>query len=244
MNTILEEIFETKSYVNSRDEVIRINSETSRGQCGFLQQLIRQHNFKESLEIGFAYGLSTVAIVEEIAQRNGRHTVIDKFEMEDWGGNGLDLVRKAGYADKLLFIDKYCYQALPELMLAGREFDFAYIDSTKQFDWLMVDFFYIDKMLKINGMIVFDDVTFPGIRRLLRYISRFPSYKVYAQFPGNSPVSRLRRWAHGLKALPQASRLLRPEILTSDYELGLNANCIALQKIEEDKRLWNWHIDF
>jgi predicted O-methyltransferase YrrM len=244
MNALLEEIFKTKSYTNSENKVISINSETSREQCGFLQELIRRHDFKESLEIGFAYGLSTVAIVEEIARRNGRHTVIDKFEMEDWGGNGLDLVKRAGYAEKLQFIGKYCYQALPELMQDGRMFDFAYIDSTKQFDWLMVDFFYIDKMLKINGIIVFDDVAFPGIRRLLRYISRFPSYKVYAQFPGNTPVSRLRRWSHALKALPSATRLLRSDILTSDYELGLNANCIALQKLGEDKRLWNWHIDF
>jgi hypothetical protein len=34
---------------------------------------------------GFAYGMSTLAIVEEIAKRNGHHTVIDKFQMDRLG---------------------------------------------------------------------------------------------------------------------------------------------------------------
>ncbi|HMI61523.1 MAG TPA: class I SAM-dependent methyltransferase [Puia sp.] len=244
MNLLLEEIFKTRTYTNSRNEIISINSETSRDQCEFLQSIIRENDFKNSLEIGFAFGMSTLAIVEEIARRQGHHLVIDKFQMDAWGGNGLDLVKKAGYLDQLEFVNEYCYMALPRLMLAGRRFDFAYIDSTKQFDWLMVNFFYIDKVMKVGGVVVFDDVNFPGIRRLLRYISRFPSYKVHSQFPANKAPSRLRQMSKWLKNIPKAGHLLRSEILIPDYELGLNANCIALQKVDEDKRSWDWHVDF
>jgi predicted O-methyltransferase YrrM len=244
MNPLLEDIFQTKRYVNSKNEVISVHSETSRGQCEFLQSIIEKNNFKESLEIGFAYGMSTLAIVEEVAQRGGRHTVIDKFQMEGWNGNGLDLIKKAGYGERLEFIGQYCYRALPELLQANRSFDFAYIDSTKQFDWLMVDFFYIDKLMKTGGIVVFDDVFFPGIRRLMRYISRFPGYKVHSQYPKNIPSSRSRKAVQWLRSIPLAKKLFKADILVSDYELGLNANCIALQKLDEDRRSWDWHVDF
>jgi predicted O-methyltransferase YrrM len=244
MNALLEDIFKTKKFRNSRNEIIDINSETSRGQCEYLQNLIRENGFTDSLEIGFAYGMSTLAIVEEIAKRNGHHTVIDKYQVTDWGGNGLDLVQQAGYEPNLTFFDKYCYEALPQLMQKGLKIDFAYIDSTKQFDWLLVDFFYIDKLMKVGGIVVFDDVAFPSIRKLLRYLSDFPGYEVHSSFPASVPPSALRKMAGLLKVLPKAERLFRPEIFVTDHELGLNANCIALRKIDEDKRGWDWHTDF
>jgi predicted O-methyltransferase YrrM len=244
MNALLEEIFTTRHFTNSNGQQVNVDSETSRDQCQYLQDIILKNHFTDTLEIGFAYGTSTLSIVEAVAANNGRHTVIDKFEINSYGGNGLDLVRQAGYADRLEFVEKFCYEILPEYMLAGRKFDFAYIDSTKQFDWLMIDFFYIDKMLKIGGIVTFDDVNFESIRKLLRYISRFPGYKVYSQFPDNQPVSVSRKMIEWLKVIPKAAKILRPEILTSDRSLGLNANCVALQKIDEDKRKWDWHLDF
>jgi predicted O-methyltransferase YrrM len=244
MNALLEDLFKTKKFRNSSNEIIDINSETSRGQCEYLQSLIRENGFTDSLEIGFAYGMSTLAIVEEIAKRNGHHTVIDKFQIADWGGNGLDLVKQAGYGPNLTFIEKYCYEVLPELMQNGRKIDFAYIDSTKQFDWLLVDFFYIDKLMKVGGIVVFDDVAFPSIRKLLRYLSGFPGYIVHSQFPASVPPSAFRKLAGLLKILPKAKRLFRPEIFVTDHELGLNAHCIALRNIYEDKRSWDWHTDF
>jgi predicted O-methyltransferase YrrM len=244
MNPLLEKIFETRKFTNSRNETVDVDSETSRGQCEFLQTLIRENGFTESLEIGFAYGTSTLSIIEEVAKKNGHHTVIDKFEMDSYGGNGLDLVRQAGYGQNITFHEKYCYEVLPELMQSGKKFDFAYIDSTKQFDWLLVDFFYIDKLLKVGGMIVFDDAFFPSIRKLLRYVSSFPTYKIYSQFPASHPSSVARKMAGWFRVLPGAGRLLRPEVLVSDHELGLNTNCVALQKRAEDKRSWDWHTDF
>ncbi|HVU98918.1 MAG TPA: class I SAM-dependent methyltransferase [Puia sp.] len=244
MHPLLEGIFATRQFRNSKNEIVKISSETSKGQCEYLQAIIRDKGYNRSLEIGFAYGTSTLAIVEEVAKKNGRHTVIDKFQLEGWGGNGLDLVRQAGYGDSLEFIGKFCYASLPELMSAGRRFDFAYIDSTKQLDWLLVDFFYIDKMLDPGGMIVFDDVSFPGIRKLLRYLSQFPDYRIHSQYPVNAPITGLRKAAGVLKGIPGMKKLLRPEILVSDYEMGLNAECIALEKTGEDQRRWDWHAEF
>src|SRR5258706_2985305 len=116
MDNLLESIFETRKFINSKNQAIHIHSETSKGQCQFLQNIIQKNNFKNTLEIGFAYGISTLAITEEVVRNGGKHTVIDKFENSSWGGNGLDLIHQAGYYDKLDFSEEYCYIALPKLL--------------------------------------------------------------------------------------------------------------------------------
>ncbi|MBC5991631.1 class I SAM-dependent methyltransferase [Pontibacter cellulosilyticus] len=244
MNNILEEIFENKEFVNFEGQVIKIHSETNKSQCEFLQQIISQNKFSKSIEIGFAFGTSTLAIVEEIEKNKGKHVVIDKFQHSDWGGNGLNLIKAAGYESKIEFFEQFCFEALPKLMFEGRRFDFAYIDSTKQFDWILVNFFYLDKLLEINGVIVFDDVTFPGIRKVLRYISQFPNYKVYSQHPKNHKPSKARSLAGLLKLLPLADKLIKDEILISDSSLQINSGCVAIKKISEDTRNWDWHVSF
>lgn len=159
----------------------------------FLQDLIRSNGFKASVEIGLAYGTSTLAIVETIAGNGGKAVAIDPYENSYWGGNGLDLIKQAGYEGALEFVEDFSYTTLFRYLEQGRKFDFAYIDSTKLLDWLMVDFFLLDKLLETNGIIVFDDVNYPAIRKLLRYLSQFPHYEVCGQYPGNKKASAIRK---------------------------------------------------
>lgn len=244
MNKLLESAFANRVLVTSNGKNIELHSETNKDQCEFLQKIIRENNLSKSLEIGFAYGISSLAIVEEIAKNNGKHILIDKFEISSWEGVGLDLIKQAGYFDNIEFYEDFCYIVLPKLLESGQKFDFAYIDSTKQFDWILVDFFFIDKLLKKNGIIVFDDVTFPGIRKLLRYISQFPDYKVYDTYPKNQKISSKRKLLSLLKVLPKSKWYLKENILLNDQELGINSHCVAIQKINDDSRNWDWHKDF
>jgi len=244
MHPLLEDIFVTKTFTNSNKEIIKIRGETGKAQCEFLQKIINDNGFSNSVEIGFAHGMSTLAITEGIVKRGGKHIVIDKYQKSNWGGNGLDLISQAGYTHDLIFHEDYCFNALYGLLKEGKRFDFAYIDSTKLFDWLLVDFFLLDKMLIKGAVIVFDDVSFPGIRKLLRFLSQIPSYKVYQAFPENKPLTALRKIASVLRHLPKSSRYVREDIITSDFALGINAHCVALQKIDEDHRHWKWHKEF
>lgn len=244
MHALLEKIFETGSFTTSQDQTVKIHSETKRDQCAFLQKLVADNNFSRSLEIGFAYGISALAITEQIARNNGKHVLIDKFEHKNWKSVGLDLIEQAGLTNNTEFYEQYCYEVLPELLKAKRTFDFVYIDSTKQLDWLLVDFFYIDKMLSVNGIIVFDDASFPGITKLLRYVSQYPHYRVYGTYPENRKNKILSRFLPALKLLPRSDKYIRPEVRKTNYQLGINAHCVALQKTGEDTRNWDWHKDF
>jgi predicted O-methyltransferase YrrM len=242
MHVLLEEIFRTKEYTTTSNEVVPINSETSQVQCEFLQELILANGYNRSIEIGFAYGMSALAIAEAISKNGGSHLVIDKFEHSHWQGAGLDLLKRAGY--EVEFHEHFCYTVLPKLLEQGRRFDFAYIDSTKQMDWLLVDFFFLDKLLEVNGMIVFDDVMFPGIRKLVRYISQFPNYIVEKAFPENYKPSASRQLSSLLRFIPASRKLIKSEIVRSDHSMGINTSVIALRKIGEDTRNWDWHKDF
>lgn len=244
MNPLLEEIFATRKFITSENQIVDIHSETSREQCEFLQRIIRDNHFNRSVEVGFAYGMSTLAIIEEVSKNGGKHLVMDIGQNDYWGGHGIDLIRQAGYSDKLDFFEEYSYKILFNLLAQGRKFDFAYIDSTKQFDWLLVDFFLLDKLLDTNGVIVFDDVMYPGIRKLVRYLSQFPNYEVYGQCPPNMAPTASRKIAGWLKILPGSGKILKDELQKTDYELGINSQCVALKKTGEDKRNWDWHISF
>ncbi len=170
--------------------------------------------------------------------------MIDKFENSGWKGVGLDLMNQAGYSENFKFYEEYCYVVLPKLLADGKKYDFAYIDSTKQLDWLLVDFFFLDKLLEKNGIVVFDDVTWPGIRKLLRYLSQFPDYKVYDTFPENKKPFYKSKISSLLRILPKASKYIKENFILTDYELGISTHCVALQKINEDSRNWDWHKDF
>ncbi len=244
MHSLLEQIFEKQSFTNSGGETVALHSHTVKPQCEFLQRIIKENKFKKGIEIGLAYGISSLAILEALRSQNGRHTVIDKFQHQSWGGNGLDLIKQAGYGDQLEFHEAFCYEVLPKLMNAGKQYDFAYIDSTKQFDWILVDFFYLDKLIETGGVIVFDDVSFPGISKVLRYISQWPNYKIYGQWPKNKKQKQSKKLNLLLKVLPKLRKYIREDALLTNYDLGINAHCIALQKTGDDTRNWDWHKSF
>ncbi len=241
MHSSLEKVFASKSFLNEKEEVVHICGETSKGQCEFIQKILLENNFTETLEIGLAYGISTLAILEIVAGKGGKHFVIDKFQTAEWGGNGLSLIRQNGYGHQLEFFEDFSYNVLPKFIETGKRFDFAYIDSTKVFDWLLVDFFLIDKMLKVGGVIVFDDTGYYSVRKLSRFISRLPHYKVEAQFPKNEDPGMFKKVLGGIFhsiGLQSFSKTY------DDYQKGLNAGCTAFRKTGEDQRDWKWHQDF
>jgi predicted O-methyltransferase YrrM len=244
MHPLLQKIFETKSFATRDKQLIEVYSETSKPECELLQKIITDNKFSHSIEIGLAFGISALAITEAIVQNGGKHVVIDKFQSSDWKGAGLDLLSQAGYSAQIEFFEEYSYKILPTLLAEGRKFDFAYIDSTKLLDWLLVDFFFLDKLLQVNGVIAFDDASYPAIRKLLRYISQLPHYEIYDTYPANQKQTGKRKFLSLLKYLPKSRSFIKENITKTDFQLGINAHCVALRKTGDDKRDWYWFKEF
>jgi predicted O-methyltransferase YrrM len=248
MHQLLRTIFETKQVQEKDGSFLPLHSHTTSEQCEFLQELIKEVRPESSVEVGLAYGISTIAILDALdtSGKTFHHRVIDPFQ-EDWKDIGLLNIERAGFKDRVTFYRRFSDQVLPELYIQQQKIQFAYVDTTKVFDVLMTDVYFITKILQTGGILVLDDCGFPGIRMLVRYLSQHPSYQVYRGFQKDRPSGKkklLGNVYHSLAALlPFKNRVFEGYNFKKAEELGVNYGCVAFKKIKEDDRHWDWHCE-
>ena len=141
-----------------------------------LTSMIRREKPTLCIEIGMAYGISTLAILEGLGE-NCRLISIDPFQNSDFAGFGLDLVARTDRAAQHELIEAPDYLALPRLLEQGLRPDFAYIDGMHTFDYVLLDGFYIDKLLPVGGVAAFNDCGFRSIHKYLRFFRRHRRYE-------------------------------------------------------------------
>jgi predicted O-methyltransferase YrrM len=62
---------------------------------------------------------------------------------------------------------------LAEVTSGAREpFDFIFIDGFHTFDYTLLDFFYADLLLKVNGVIMLDDIRHKAVADVVRYVEQ------------------------------------------------------------------------
>ncbi len=154
----------------------------------FLWSLIRENGFRKTIEVGCALGVSSLYICDALSEvGDASHTMVDPNQTEQWQKTGVKNLEEHGF-DCHTLIEKPSEIALPELLEAGESYDFAFIDGWHTFDHTLLDFFYMNRMVRVGGMIVFDDATWPAIAKLIRYIERYPCYEKILP-PGEGPPS-------------------------------------------------------
>lgn len=248
------EILIAKKIVGEDGREIVLNSSIDKDEVLFLCRLIEKHKSIHAVEIGCAMGLSALTISEALLENdplNASHIIIDPFQSTDWKNIGINNLKKEGF-NHFTLLEEMSEFALPKLVEQNMKIDFAFIDGWHTFDHTLVDFFYLNRMLKIGGIIVIDDVGMQAINKVVRFIHTYPAYEyedaVYASLSTSRkifegfrsairPISRL----FGKKIAPE---IFSANLLTSDAFLGLNSSMIAFRKIAEDDRPWNWHKSF
>jgi len=261
MNPVLAEMLATGSVVAPDGSTIALDYNISTEEGEAIQRLIREIRPRVTLEVGCAYGVSTLFICEALAEVGGeRHIVIDPVQDEGWNGIGLHNAKRAGFGDLIEFHQEPSHMALPSLVRSERHVDFALIDGWHTFDYVMVDFFYVDLLLRVGGIVMLDDTgSYPAIRKVARYIATHRRYApidngirraASAQRRAFNVVSALLR-ARPLRAATRY--LIRPDVLEPDSALGLpGGNFIAFRKLANDPlgdgsdgtRKWDQHVDF
>jgi predicted O-methyltransferase YrrM len=127
------------------------------------------------LEIGLANGASALAILASIKQfavETYQHTAIDPFQNSSWQCVGLCSLQTAGLQNSFRFIGDPSSQALPRLVEAGDRFDFIYVDGSHSYDNVFVDYYYCVRLLKRNGVMLFDDCSTTDVAEVLQFIVR------------------------------------------------------------------------
>jgi predicted O-methyltransferase YrrM len=157
--------------IDGRHHAIDESTRISREQGAVLAGIHRLVGPDLSIEIGLAYGFSTVFFLAAIRDGGGgRHLAIDPYQRGLWHGIGLTRATLLGMEDRFECLEKPSRLALPELAAAGRRAQLVYIDGDHKFDSALLDFLLADAICDIDGCVIFDDMWLPSIRKAVRFI--------------------------------------------------------------------------
>lgn len=237
MNEILEEIifFGTTKTIDGKPK--KVNAQISKEEGKLIQDSIQSIKAEISLEVGLAFGTSALFICDSLVKtKRTKHYVIDPYQMYEnsYGGIGLNNLKKAGYENIIKFIEKSSHLALTELESQNIQIDFAFIDGWHTFDHALVDFFLVDKILKIGGIVIMDDSDWPAIKKVCSFISKNRSYN----FIGGSPQRSY------LKKDNSKFYRLKNYFLENTSEETELYGAMAFRKVSNDLRLWNHFENF
>ncbi|HYG25955.1 MAG TPA: class I SAM-dependent methyltransferase [Caulobacteraceae bacterium] len=171
---VLEAVFASGSVLDAAGNPHPVHSHVPRDFAEALLREVKKRKPRVVLEVGMAYGVSSLAIAYGL-QPGARFISIDPFQNSQWEGIGKANVARTGAAHEL--VEELSHFALPRLLAEGLEVDFAYIDGNHTFEAVLLDFFYIDKMLKVGGVVAFNDAGWPAIHRVLRFVTRHRKYR-------------------------------------------------------------------
>jgi len=173
MGPVLQEILKT----GFADGIsVPLRSQITIGEGEYLQSAIKEIRPHVCLEVGLAFGISAL-FIREVLDPRCRYIAIYPFQHHYWHGIGLTNLRRAGH--EVEFYEESSQVALPRLWADGLTIDFAFIDGMHTFDHALVDFFYIDRMLRVGGVVAIDDANWPSLHKLCRFILTNRAYRVY-----------------------------------------------------------------
>jgi predicted O-methyltransferase YrrM len=214
-----------------------------------IERAIEATRPRMGLEVGLAFGISTLYILYAMQSHGGGSLIgMDPAQHDaTWRGGGLHNVQRAGFWDRYSFHEEPSQIVLPRLTAAGTRIQFAFIDGWHTFDHALVDFFFIDRMLDVGGIIVMDDVGYPSIRRLCHFILSNRGYTSFdfARYPSQMLLkTRLKRIAQAV-----LHRLVRdnftPDAAVRAQRRMIEAvHLIALRKHADDHRSFDHFVAF
>jgi predicted O-methyltransferase YrrM len=247
MNSIIEEIYRTGVVRDRFNNEYELHSSIDRIEGEFIFQLIKSEpDICKTLEIGCAYGLSSLFICSALSERkSARHIMIDPLQQELWNDVGVSNLQRSGF-DFFELIEEGSEFILPKMAQnESGTFDLVFVDGWHTFDHTLLDLFYANLLLRKDGYLVIDDCSLPSVAKAVSYISKYPSYQIAQECP---PRTEFRRALRNIitTVIPQSiSGYVVPKILYDKYYIRtLFSRMVALKKVEEDERDWDWFISF
>jgi len=244
MNPVLQEIERTGTTLLSSGERTQVRAHVDAASGDVLRRAVEATQPRVACEVGLAFGVSTLHIMDAMKHSgDGVLLGMDPSQhSETWRGGGLANVQRAGFADRYRFHEETSQACLPRLAAAGTRIQFAFLDGWHTFDHTLVDFFYVDQMLDVGGIVVLDDVGYPGLQRLAHFIV---TNRAYEFFDGASRPAPSGWRQHAKRSVQAALRpLVRDNFTPGDEACKLKlrvdgCKLVALRKRADDGRSYN-----
>lgn len=238
-------------YANA-DHAFLISAITKR-EGEFLKALASRPDVHNTIEVGCANAISSIYICSGLAgKQDVHHIAIDPCQTSRFQGRGVANVRRAGF-DFFEVIEAGSEEALPRLMAEGRTFDLGLIDGLHTADQTMVDFYYMDRIIRPGGIIVIDDVDMPAVNKITRYAATYGNYKLI----GTSGKRYIRRKLVNISkqmlatALWPIRKLVGDVMMREFWDISLlhpehiwtidNCTMVAFEKSSEQTRDTVWY---
>ncbi len=239
---ILQQSFKEGTVFTLQGKKVPMHSNVSEEECLRLYEAVKAIRPAASVEVGFAHGASTLAILQALRDNGaGVHHVNDPFQSR-FDNCGLAMVERAGLGgDRFKFYEKFAEEVIPSLP----RLQFAFIDASHLFDLTLCEFVLADKRLDIGGVIGFHDLWMHSLQKLVRYILGNRAYEVHenASQPGGAG-GFLAKAARGIAGrVPRKERIFYQDFLRPWASLGLG-NMVLLRKTSDDARQWDYHAGF
>jgi predicted O-methyltransferase YrrM len=210
VNPVLERLYREGEVVHRSGKRKPINPPGIGPEKGeYLFRLVRDLRPARTLEVGFAYGLSTLFIAEALRRNGtGHHVVIDPKERTRFDGLGLRHVEEAGLLPWITFYEEPAELCLPRLVGENVRLDLAFDDSDHLFDHVIAEVLFLARLLREGGVLVLDDTNLPGVGRACDFVAtnRPDLREVVAGSPPRGLLGALGR-RRAVPAPPQRMRV-------------------------------------
>jgi predicted O-methyltransferase YrrM len=247
MKDMIQNIYKTRSVVGRSGEVHKLHSAIDPEEGEFLFSIIdNDATIRKTLEVGCAYGLSSLNICAALQDRAGAsHTIIDPSQNSVWDGVGIRNLETA-QINFFSLVETGSEFALPRLLETNEhEFDLIFIDGWHTFDHTLVDCFYATRLLRVGGVLAIDDVYFASVSAVVDFLRNYPCYEEYGSVRTGGSRSWKKVVARSLLS-PIGRKSWRKVLSRSLYRRifeDRTTSMIALRKVKEDHRNWDWHND-
>lgn len=181
-----------------------ITGGVSLDEANVLAYLIMRDRCLRTLETGVGFGISSLAICEALSlvkhEQAVVHYGIDPCQINEHRGAALCLLSAHGLQKYFALLEGPTHLMAPKLIEEGIQIDLAFIDGFHTFDYSLVDFFFIDKLLRPGKHLVIHDIQFPSKKKLLKFILSHRRYRIVETGKLKVPMrKRLRFILRGLK---------------------------------------------
>lgn len=228
VNPLAAKIFDTGTVHGGSGEPVEVHSQLSELHADALYATVLAQRPQVVVEVGMAFGLSSLAILTALrdAGGTGRLISIDPYQSTTWRGIGTANVERAGLSGMHELMETPDYLGLPRLLEARTRVDFGYIDGWHTFDYTLLDFWYLDRMVPQGGVVAFNDAGLRAVHRVMRFVRTHRRYRelnvgLRPSYRGRNPVATLQRRLTGRQ---DADRYF--------------------QKVEEWEPAWNFYAPF
>ncbi len=185
------------------------------GEGRFVADLVRSERPCATLEIGMAWGMSMLSMLQALFQNGNEfrpHVVMDPSQDSTYHSAALRSLRDLGIADSVEFYQEPSELVLPRLVQEGRTFDLAFVDGDHHFDCVFTDLRFLHRLLRPGGLLVFDDTDWIGVNLACSFAVTNYGYRAVAEFspnrdetkpdrPGTPRPARARAYRKPLEAV-------------------------------------------